>query len=73
MVDRLADRNKTKVTRKDCMALVGNGVIGGQRVMLAKPQTFMNVSGPSVNGLLSKNELQPGQSEAATLAAALSA
>ncbi len=43
------------------MALVGNGTISGKKVLLAQPQTFMNLSGQSVNGLLVKNELQPGQ------------
>ena len=61
VIDRVADRNKMKVTRKDSMALVGNGSIAGKPVLLAKPQTFMNVSGPSVKGLLTKHELQPGQ------------
>jgi len=57
VVDRLAERNAIRVTRKDSMSLVGQGSIGGHRVMLAKPQTFMNLSGPAVNGLLMKNEL----------------
>lgn len=57
VVDRLAERNAIRVTRKDSMALVGRGSIGEHRVMLAKPQTFMNLSGPAVNGLLAKNEL----------------
>ena len=57
VIDRLAERNAIKVNRKDCMALVGQGSIGGKAVMLAKPQTFMNLSGPSVNGLLVKNEI----------------
>ena len=61
VVDRLADRNRIKVSRKDSMALVGQGSIANRRVLLAKPQTYMNVSGPSVNGLLVKYELQPGQ------------
>jgi len=61
VIDRLAERNKMKVTRKDSMALAGHGTIAGKRVLLAKPQTFMNVSGPSVNGLMAKYELQPGQ------------
>ena len=42
------------------MALVGQGTVAGKRVLLAKPQTFMNVSGDSVNGLLVKNEIAPG-------------
>ena len=57
VIDRLAERNGIKISRKDCMALVGQGGIGGKQVMLAKPQTFMNLSGPSVNGLLVKNEI----------------
>ena len=61
VVDRLAERNGIKAGRKDSMALVGQGLVSGKRVLLAKPQTYMNVSGPSVNGLLVKYELQPGQ------------
>jgi peptidyl-tRNA hydrolase, PTH1 family len=59
VVDRLAERNAIQVKRKDCRAFVGHGKIGGQRVLLAKPQTFMNVSGESVNGLLVKHEIAP--------------
>lgn len=59
-VDRLAERNQIRVTRKDCMALVGQGTMAGEKVLLAKPQTFMNVSGPSVKGLMAKNEIEPG-------------
>jgi peptidyl-tRNA hydrolase, PTH1 family len=59
VVDRLGERNGIQVKRKDCRAFVGHGSIGGQRVMLAKPQTFMNVSGESVNGLLVKHEIAP--------------
>jgi PTH1 family peptidyl-tRNA hydrolase len=61
VVDRLAERHSIRVTRKDCMALVGQGLIGGVKAMLAKPQTFMNVSGPSVKGLMVKNEIPAGR------------
>lgn len=57
VIDRVAERNGIKIGRKDCMALVGQGAIAGKAVMLAKPQTFMNLSGPSVNGLLVKNQI----------------
>src|SRR6202162_3503171 len=60
VVDRLAVRNGIKVGRKDARALVGQGTVGAKRVLLAKPQTFMNVSGESVNGLLVKHEIAPG-------------
>ena len=61
VIDRLAERNNIRVSRKDSMALVGQGTVGAKKALLAKPQTFMNVSGPSVKALLSKYELQPGQ------------
>ncbi len=60
VVDRLAVRNGIKVGRKDARALVGQGTVAGVRVLLGKPQTFMNVSGESVNGLLVKHEIAPG-------------
>ncbi len=59
VVDRLAARNGIKLGRKDSRALVGQGNVAGKRVLLAKPQTFMNVSGQSVNGLLVKHEIAP--------------
>jgi peptidyl-tRNA hydrolase, PTH1 family len=59
VVDRLAALHATRVTRRDSRALVGIGEIGGQQVMLAKPQTFMNLSGASVKPLLEKHELTP--------------
>lgn len=57
VVDRLAERNNIRVVRKDAMALVGQGEILGRRVIVAKPQTFMNLSGQSVKGLMVKHEL----------------
>jgi PTH1 family peptidyl-tRNA hydrolase len=60
VIDRLAERNRIKAGRKDSMALVGQGIVAGKRVLLAKPQTFMNASGPSVKGLMAKYEIQVG-------------
>jgi peptidyl-tRNA hydrolase len=59
VVDRLAISNRIRVNRKDSNALVGNGNIAGSSVLLAKPQTFMNVSGPAVKALMSKYEVPP--------------
>jgi peptidyl-tRNA hydrolase, PTH1 family len=59
VVDRVAERNRIDVGRKDCLALVGQGMVSGQKVLLAKPQTYMNESGQSVQSLLVKNEIAP--------------
>ncbi len=60
-VDRLAERHAIRVTRKEANSLVGLGEVKGQPVVLVKPQTFMNVSGPAVKLLLDKYELPPSQ------------
>jgi PTH1 family peptidyl-tRNA hydrolase len=60
-VDRLAERHGIRVTRKDSRALAGVGEIGGRAVMLAKPQTFMNLSGTSLLPLMQKHEIGIGE------------
>jgi PTH1 family peptidyl-tRNA hydrolase len=55
VVDRLAERYGIRITRKDSRALVGVGEIDGHEVMLAKPQTFMNLSGDSLAPLMEKH------------------
>jgi|SRR6185503_9829328 PTH1 family peptidyl-tRNA hydrolase len=59
VIDLLAERHAIRVSRKDSRALVGVGEISGSRVMLAKPQTYMNLSGTSVAPLMTKHELAP--------------
>jgi PTH1 family peptidyl-tRNA hydrolase len=58
-VDELANRNGIRVERPEGKALVGKGKIAGEDVLLAKPQTYMNLSGISVRELLEKYELGP--------------
>ena len=58
LIDRLANLAGTQVKREECRALIGRAEIAGQRVELAKPQTFMNLSGESVSCLVRK----PGRS-----------
>jgi peptidyl-tRNA hydrolase, PTH1 family len=60
-VDRLAERHGIRITRKDSRALVGLGEIDGQPVMLAKPQTFMNLSGASLVPLMEKHSIDSGR------------
>ena len=52
VIDRIADKYNISVDTKKHRALIGEGIIGGQKVILAKPQTFMNLSGESVRSLL---------------------
>jgi peptidyl-tRNA hydrolase, PTH1 family len=58
-VDELANRSGIRVERPEGKALVGKGKIAGEDVLLAKPQTYMNLSGISVRELLEKYELRP--------------
>jgi peptidyl-tRNA hydrolase, PTH1 family len=59
VIDRLAERHGIRVTRKDSKALIGVGEIDGLKVMLAKPQTFMNLSGGSLAPLMEKHSIGP--------------
>jgi PTH1 family peptidyl-tRNA hydrolase len=58
-VDGLAERAGIRVTRPEAQAYVGRGELAGQDVILAKPQTYMNLSGVSIRMLLGKYELDP--------------
>jgi peptidyl-tRNA hydrolase, PTH1 family len=60
-VDRLGERNNIRVTRMDSKSLVGVGSISGQDVLLAKPQTFMNLSGSAVKALVDKYSIEIGR------------
>jgi PTH1 family peptidyl-tRNA hydrolase len=57
VVGRLAEMYQIRVTRRDSKALVGVEQIAGHDVMLAKPQTFMNLSGTSLAPLMEKHAL----------------
>jgi PTH1 family peptidyl-tRNA hydrolase len=58
-VDELANRSSIRVERPEGKALVGLGKVAGKEVILAKPQTYMNLSGVSVRDLLERYELGP--------------
>ena len=51
-LDFLAEENDIKVNKIKHKALVGEGTISGQKVLLVKPQTFMNLSGNSVREVM---------------------
>ena len=52
VLDELARRHGIEFTRTNCEAKIGSGLIGEARVLLARPQTYMNLSGRSVAALL---------------------
>ena len=54
VVDLLAREAQTQVKRDECRALIGRAVIESDTAELAKPQTYMNLSGESVSCLLAK-------------------
>lgn len=51
VIDRIAEKYNIDVDTKKHKALIGKGVILGQKVILAKPQTYMNLSGESIRSL----------------------
>jgi len=59
VIDQLAAAHSIRVSRKENTSLVGLGAVGGGNLALAKPQTYMNLSGPAVKGLLERYELKP--------------
>ena len=52
VIDAVAGRNHIAVKEKKHKALIGKGVIAGQKVILVKPQTYMNLSGESVREVI---------------------
>jgi peptidyl-tRNA hydrolase, PTH1 family len=58
-VDRIAQQCGVEVRNRQCRALTARAVIGSEPVLLAKPETFMNLSGISVRELVAKHELRP--------------
>jgi PTH1 family peptidyl-tRNA hydrolase len=61
VIDRLAESHAIRVSRKENFSYVGLGAIKQKEIALAKPQTYMNLSGPAVKGLLERYELTPGR------------
>jgi PTH1 family peptidyl-tRNA hydrolase len=59
VVDALADRYHISIHEKKYKALCGTGVIEGQKVLLVKPQTYMNLSGESIVEAVNFYKLDP--------------
>jgi len=60
-VDRIAEQHGARIGNRRCRALTGKAVIEDQDVLLAKPETYMNLSGMSVRELVHAHEIDPAQ------------
>lgn len=58
-IDRLAERCGVKVANRRSKSLTASAQIAGRRVLLAKPETFMNLSGLAVGALAEELEADP--------------
>ena len=58
-IDVLADRINTDVAERKFKGLYGKGMLGGEKVILLKPQTFMNLSGESVRAAADIYKIPP--------------
>lgn len=61
VVDELAARNDTDIRRQEFLSLTARALLGRTMVLLMKPQTFMNASGPAVAAALDDLGLSPGE------------
>ena len=59
VIDRLAEEENIAVMESKHKALIGKGYVAGQKVILAKPQTFMNLSGESVRAAADFYKVDP--------------
>ena len=57
VIDRIADQCGARVSNRFCRALTARTTLEGQEVVLAKPETYMNLSGVSVRELVEKLEI----------------
>ncbi|MGA8154354.1 MAG: aminoacyl-tRNA hydrolase [Terriglobales bacterium] len=59
VIDRVAERYGVEVRNRQCRALTARAVIGSETVLLAKPETFMNLSGLSARELVAEYDASP--------------
>lgn len=59
VIDVLGDKYNISVNVRKCRAYIGKGMMEGQKVILAKPQTYMNLSGESIRGLTDYFKIDP--------------
>ena len=58
-VDRIAEQCGVEIRNRQCRALTARAMLGSEQVLLAKPETFMNLSGLSVRELVAEHQASP--------------
>ena len=58
-IDRIAEQYGAHVANRRCKALTGKATIAGHEVLLAKPETYMNLSGLAVREMVNEYEIDP--------------
>ena len=61
VIDALANKYNITMNEKKHKAICGRGIIAGQKVLLVKPQTYMNLSGDSIAEVLDFYKLDPAE------------
>lgn len=61
VMDKLAERASIRIERPEAKAYIGRGQLAGQEILLAKPQTSMNLSGLSVRDLMTRYAVEPAE------------
>jgi PTH1 family peptidyl-tRNA hydrolase len=59
VVDRVASEHRVEIRNRQCRALTARIQVGDEPVLLAKPETYMNLSGVSVRELVVEYEVKP--------------
>jgi PTH1 family peptidyl-tRNA hydrolase len=59
VVDRIASERRVEIRNRQCRALTARIQVGDEVVLLAKPETYMNLSGVSVRELVAEYEAKP--------------
>ena len=60
-IDRIAEQEGVVIQNRRCRAMTATCRIGGRQVILAKPETFMNLSGAAVSALVQEYEADPAK------------
>lgn len=59
VINKISEKYNIEVTKSKFKSLMGNGIIEGEKVVLLKPQTFMNLSGEAVKEAMDFYKLTP--------------